>query len=65
MIFGRHHINSVKQGGEYFDILHQESLERKNTLKTEQQAQGTGWRSEFQPPKYCSDAKDSEEKINM
>ncbi|XP_075290585.1 coiled-coil domain-containing protein 60 isoform X2 [Opisthocomus hoazin] len=61
----RHHINSVKQGGEYFDILHQESLERKNTLKTEQQAQGTGWRSEFQPPKYCSDAKDSEEEINI
>ncbi|XP_074776818.1 coiled-coil domain-containing protein 60 isoform X2 [Athene noctua] len=59
----RHHVNSVKQGGEYFHILHQESLERKNTLKA-QQAQGTRWRSEFQPPKYSSDEEESEEEIN-
>ncbi|XP_026715846.1 coiled-coil domain-containing protein 60 isoform X2 [Athene cunicularia] len=60
----RHHVNSVKQGGEYFHILHQESLERKNTLKAAQQAQGTRWRSEFQPPKYSSAEEESEEEIN-
>ncbi|XP_074743151.1 coiled-coil domain-containing protein 60 [Strix uralensis] len=60
----RHHINSVKQGGDYFHILHQESLERKNTLKAAQQAQGTRWRAEFQPPKYSSDEEESEEEIN-
>ncbi|NXC75488.1 CCD60 protein, partial [Anhinga anhinga] len=59
----RHHINSVKRGGEYFHILRQESLERKNTLKAAQQAQRMRWRSEFQPPKY-SDAEESEEEIN-
>ncbi|KAM9281823.1 coiled-coil domain-containing protein 60 [Morus bassanus] len=59
----RHHINSVKRGGEYFHILHQESLERKNTLKAAQQIQGTRWRTEFQSPKY-SDAEESEEEIN-
>ncbi|NXK05479.1 CCD60 protein, partial [Herpetotheres cachinnans] len=61
----RHHINSVKQGGEYFHTLHQESLERKNTLKAAQQAQGTRWRTEFQPPKYFSDAEESDEGINI
>ncbi|KFQ95944.1 Coiled-coil domain-containing protein 60, partial [Nipponia nippon] len=60
----RHHINSVKQGGEYFRILHHESLERKNILKGAQQAQDTRWRTEFQPPKYSSDAEESEEEIN-
>ncbi|KAM6051112.1 coiled-coil domain-containing protein 60 [Theristicus caerulescens] len=60
----RHHINSVKQGREYFRILHQESLERKNVLKGAQQAQETRWRTEFQPPKYSSDAEESEEEIN-
>ncbi|NXA23739.1 CCD60 protein, partial [Ibidorhyncha struthersii] len=61
----RHHINSVKQGGEYFHILHQESLERKNTLKVAQQAQDMRWRAEFQPPPKCfSDAEESEEEIN-
>ncbi|XP_032857347.2 coiled-coil domain-containing protein 60 [Tyto alba] len=60
----RRHINSVKQGGEYFHILHQESLERKNTLKAAQQAQGMRLRTEFQPPKYYSDAEESEEEIN-
>ncbi|KAM6340304.1 coiled-coil domain-containing protein 60 [Alca torda] len=60
----RHHINSVKQGGEYFHILHQEALERKNTLKAVQQDQGTSWRTEFQPPKCSSDAEESEEEIN-
>ncbi|XP_059683888.1 coiled-coil domain-containing protein 60 [Gavia stellata] len=64
MIFGRHHINSVKQGREYFHILHQESLERKNMLKAAQQAQGTRWRTEFRPPRYSSDAEESEEEIN-
>ncbi|KFW01347.1 Coiled-coil domain-containing protein 60, partial [Fulmarus glacialis] len=61
----RRHINSVKQGGEYFHILHQESLERKNTLKAAQQAQGMRWRTEFQPPKYLSDAEESEDEINI
>ncbi|XP_064322752.1 coiled-coil domain-containing protein 60 [Phalacrocorax carbo] len=59
----RRHINSVKRGGEYFRMLHQESLERKNTLKAAQHAQGMRWRSEFQPPKY-SEAEESEEEIN-
>ncbi|KAF1542118.1 Coiled-coil domain-containing protein 60, partial [Eudyptula minor] len=60
----RHHINSVKQGGEYFHILHQESQERKNALKAAQWAQSTRWRTEFQPPKYSSDVEESEEEIN-
>ncbi|NWS54551.1 CCD60 protein, partial [Chunga burmeisteri] len=60
----RHHINSVKQGGEHSPILPQESLERKNTLKAAPQAQGTRWRAEFQPPKYSPDAEESEEEIN-
>ncbi|PKU35465.1 coiled-coil domain-containing protein 60 [Limosa lapponica baueri] len=60
----RYHMNSVKQGGEYFHILHQEALERKNTLKATQKAQGMRWRTEFQPPKFSSDAEDSEEEIN-
>lgn len=64
MIFGRQHISSVKQGGEYFYILHQESLERQNALTVAQQAQGTRWRTEFQPPKYSFDAEESEEEIN-
>ncbi|XP_076209490.1 coiled-coil domain-containing protein 60 [Aptenodytes patagonicus] len=61
----RHHINSVKQGGEYFHILHQESQERKNALKAAQWAQGTRWRTEFQPPKHSSDVEESEEEINI
>ncbi|NXE72007.1 CCD60 protein, partial [Cochlearius cochlearius] len=60
----RHHINAVKQGAEYFHILRQESLERKNMLKAAQQAQGMRWRTEFQPPKYYSDVEESEEEIN-
>ncbi|NXJ01613.1 CCD60 protein, partial [Psophia crepitans] len=60
----RHHVNSVKQGGAYFHILHQESLERQNTLKAAQQAQGTSWRTEFQPPKYSSDEEESEEETH-
>ncbi|NXN71540.1 CCD60 protein, partial [Himantopus himantopus] len=61
----RHHINSVRQGGEYFHILHQESLERKNALKVAQQAQDMRWRTELQPPPKCfSDAEESEEEIN-
>ncbi|NXX50183.1 CCD60 protein, partial [Tricholaema leucomelas] len=55
----RHHVNSMKQGGEYFHILHQESLERKNMLS--QQAQGAS-RIDFQTPKYTSGAEDSENK---
>ncbi|NXI46233.1 CCD60 protein, partial [Galbula dea] len=65
MIFDRHHLNSVKQGGDYFHVLHQESLERKDTLKADQEAQGMRWRAEFQPPTYCSDAEDSEEEIDI
>ncbi|NXF44637.1 CCD60 protein, partial [Oceanites oceanicus] len=60
----RRHINYMKQGGEYFHILHQESLERKNSPKAARQAQGMRWRTEFQPPKYSSDAEESEEEIN-
>ncbi|NXN36040.1 CCD60 protein, partial [Rhinoptilus africanus] len=60
----RHHINSVKRGGEYFHILHQEALERKNTVKAAQQDHGTSWRTEFQPPKCSSDVEESEEEIN-
>ncbi|NXX54259.1 CCD60 protein, partial [Scopus umbretta] len=56
----RCHINSVKQGGEYFHILHQESLERKNMLKTDQQAQGM----RCQPPEYIYDAEESEEEVD-
>ncbi|NWU61810.1 CCD60 protein, partial [Pterocles burchelli] len=56
----RHHISSVKRGGEYFRILHQESLERNNTPKAAQQAQGTRWITELQPPEY-SDTEESEE----
>nr|XP_009913704.1 PREDICTED: coiled-coil domain-containing protein 60 [Haliaeetus albicilla] len=61
----RHHINSVKQGGEYFHILHQESLERNNRQKAAQQAQSTRWRTEFQAPEYSSDVEESEEEINI
>ncbi|XP_064024291.1 coiled-coil domain-containing protein 60 isoform X2 [Pogoniulus pusillus] len=53
----RHHVNSMKQGGEYFHILHQESQERKNVLS--QQAQGVS-RNDFQTPKSTSGAEDSE-----
>ncbi|NXN34395.1 CCD60 protein, partial [Nycticryphes semicollaris] len=60
----RYHVNSVKPGGEYFHIIHQEALERENTLKAAQQAQHTRWRTEFQPPKFSSDAEDSEEDIS-
>ncbi|XP_028943262.1 coiled-coil domain-containing protein 60, partial [Antrostomus carolinensis] len=61
----RHHINTVKHGGEYFHILHQESLERKNTLKADQQARGTRWRTEFQLGKHSSNAEEAEEEINI
>ncbi|NXF28906.1 CCD60 protein, partial [Nyctibius bracteatus] len=60
----RHHVNSVKQGGKYFHRLRQETLERKNTRKAGQQAQGVRWRTEFQPPEYSSDAEDSEEETS-
>ncbi|XP_066835021.1 coiled-coil domain-containing protein 60 isoform X2 [Anser cygnoides] len=60
----RHHVNAVKKGGAYFHILHQESLERKNILN-EQQAQGTRWGTDFQPPTYFSDPEESEEEISI
>ncbi|XP_035196297.1 LOW QUALITY PROTEIN: coiled-coil domain-containing protein 60 [Oxyura jamaicensis] len=60
----RRHVNAVKQGGAYFHILHQESLERKNTL-TEQEAQGTRWETDFQLPTYFSDPEESEEEISI
>lgn len=63
MVFGRRHINSVKRGGDYFHILHQESLER-SALEAAQQDEGTIWRTEFQPSIYSSDAEKSEEEIN-
>ncbi|XP_009864653.1 PREDICTED: coiled-coil domain-containing protein 60, partial [Apaloderma vittatum] len=56
----RHHINSVKRGGDYFHILHQESLERK---KAAQKTRGMRWTTEFQPSKNSSD-EESEEEIN-
>ncbi|XP_065707894.1 coiled-coil domain-containing protein 60 [Patagioenas fasciata] len=59
----RRHLNSVKRGGDYFHILHQESLER-STLQAAQQDEGTIWRTEFQPSIYSSDAEKSEEEIN-
>lgn len=62
MIFGRYHVSAVKQGGAYFHILHQESLERKNTLN--KQAQGTRWETDFQPPTHFSDPEESEEETS-
>ncbi|XP_065594786.1 coiled-coil domain-containing protein 60 [Cyrtonyx montezumae] len=59
----RHHINIVKQGGDYFHILHQESLERKNTLKAPK-SQVRRWRMDFQPCKYLSDAEKTDEEKN-
>ncbi|NWZ24687.1 CCD60 protein, partial [Asarcornis scutulata] len=59
----RHHVSAVKQGGAYFHILHQESLERKNTLN-KQQAQGTRWETDFQPPTHFSDPEESEEETS-
>ncbi|XP_071880390.1 coiled-coil domain-containing protein 60 isoform X1 [Anas platyrhynchos] len=58
----RHHVSAVKQGGAYFHILHQESLERKNTLN--KQAQGTRWETDFQPPTHFSDPEESEEETS-
>ncbi|NXJ69217.1 CCD60 protein, partial [Rostratula benghalensis] len=60
----RYHVNSVKPGGEYFHIIHQEALEKKNTLKATQQAQHTRWRTDFQPSRFSSDVEDSEEEIS-
>ncbi|NXR05763.1 CCD60 protein, partial [Semnornis frantzii] len=60
----RCHVNSVKQGGEYFNVLHQESVERKNVLKAAQQAQAVS-RNDFQAPKYTSDAEDSEKEATI
>ncbi|NXW95601.1 CCD60 protein, partial [Alopecoenas beccarii] len=59
----RRHINSVKRGGDYFHILHQESLER-SALESTQQDEGTVWRTEFQPSTYSSEVEKSEEEIN-
>ncbi|XP_069727401.1 coiled-coil domain-containing protein 60 [Phaenicophaeus curvirostris] len=60
----RQHLNSVKKGGQHFHILHQESLQKKNTLKAAKQAQGTMWRIDLQPGECSSDAKDSDEEID-
>ncbi|XP_048820399.1 coiled-coil domain-containing protein 60 [Lagopus muta] len=59
----RHHISIVKQGGEYFHILHQESLEQKKALKAEK-SQVTRWRTDFQPCKYSSEVEMSDEEMN-
>ncbi|KFU95083.1 Coiled-coil domain-containing protein 60, partial [Chaetura pelagica] len=48
----RGHISSVKQGGEYFQILHQESLERDSVPKADQQVGSMRGRTEFQLPIY-------------
>jgi len=61
--FCRRHINTVKQGGEYFHILHQESLEQKNALKA-QKSQTTIWRTDFQPCEYSSEVEVSDEEMN-
>ncbi|NXE11379.1 CCD60 protein, partial [Lophotis ruficrista] len=61
----RYHINFVKQGGDYFHLLHQESLERRNTLKAAEQPQDMRRRTEFQLSKYSSDAEESEEEISI
>ncbi|NXT84452.1 CCD60 protein, partial [Zapornia atra] len=60
----RRHLNYVKQGGEYFHILLQESPERKNVVKGAQQAQSMRWRTKFQLPKCPSDVEELEEDIN-
>ncbi|XP_072206812.1 coiled-coil domain-containing protein 60 isoform X2 [Excalfactoria chinensis] len=59
----RRHINIVKQGGEYFHILHQESLEQKKALKA-QKTQVTRWRTDFQPCENLSEAEVSEEEMS-
>ncbi|XP_054029253.1 coiled-coil domain-containing protein 60 [Dryobates pubescens] len=59
----RRHINSMKQGGEYFHILRQESAERKNMLEEAQQARAASRRIDFQTPKSTSDAEDSEKEM--
>ncbi|KAM9371566.1 coiled-coil domain-containing protein 60 [Phaethornis superciliosus] len=61
----RHHINSVKRGGEYFHILHQESLDRENTPESDHQVQGMRWRPAFQLPICSSDVEESEEELNI
>ncbi|NXY46219.1 CCD60 protein, partial [Ceuthmochares aereus] len=60
----RQHLDSVKRGGQYFHILHQESLQRKKTLKADKQAQGTGWKTVWQLHECSSDVKDSDEEID-
>ncbi|NWQ77309.1 CCD60 protein, partial [Columbina picui] len=59
----RRHINCVKRGGDFFHILHQESLERSARGAT-QRDEGTVWRTECQPSMYCSATEKSEEDIN-
>ncbi|NXO03258.1 CCD60 protein, partial [Rhinopomastus cyanomelas] len=59
----RDHIRRVKQGKDYFHILHQESLERENARKAAQQNQDMRWRTEIQKPKF-PDVGKSEEEIN-
>ncbi|XP_051490239.1 coiled-coil domain-containing protein 60 [Apus apus] len=59
----RGHISSVKQGGEYFQILHQESLERDNIPKADQQGGSMRCRTEFQLPMY-SGVQGSEDERN-
>ncbi|XP_030316404.1 coiled-coil domain-containing protein 60 [Calypte anna] len=61
----RHHVSSVKQGGEYFRILHQESLDRENIPEADQQVQGMRWRPGFQLPICSSDMEESEEELNI
>ncbi|NXC45886.1 CCD60 protein, partial [Penelope pileata] len=59
----RRHISIVKQGREYFHLLHQESLKRKKALKA-QQTEATTWITDFQPDKYSSDVEVSGGEIN-
>ncbi|KAM6403771.1 coiled-coil domain-containing protein 60 [Rhynochetos jubatus] len=61
LAYSRHHVSSMKRGTAYFDILHQESQERKNTLKADQQAKGTR-RTDIQTYKYFFDDESAEER---
>lgn len=65
MTFGSYHINSVKQGREYFHVLRQEALEKNNTLQADQQAPGPRWTPKSQLPKYSPDVGESEAEINL
>ncbi|XP_032303769.1 coiled-coil domain-containing protein 60 isoform X2 [Coturnix japonica] len=59
----RRHISMMKQGGEFFYILHQESLEQTKALKA-QKTPVTTWRTDFHPCENLSEAEVSAEEMN-